>query len=646
MDGDILPKLEGFFRSSLDHPTWIDWRKNSMRCWSYRDGDQWDAAELAILRERHQPATVNNQVKVTVDRIMGQFVQLKSRVGYRGRNYPADEQTAVVLDELFRHIAQNNQLAFEERDCFHDGIVSGFGVLGVRIEFDDLLAPSIIIEHVDSSEVYPDPHSRQFDWNRDAAWISRSKWYPFEEAMELHPKYADRLATLRLEEPTDAEGFKNRDFIDFDEQGHPMRVRIVETWYKTYKRERMVITTDAAGRPMRISPETLEAMEAKERAGLLRGGSREIERTKQVINCGVHSCDLLLDHKEDPHRHGFFPYIPFFVERKKTGEPFGPISVALTMQDAINKRESKAIHLLNTKQTIFRKGLISDKTALAEEIHRPDGMIEVEGPPDQLIIHQNIELAQSQFLMHQQAKDDFRRVTGINTEALGERSEVRSGVGIARKQQAAELILSPAFDNFARSRQILGRVVLAMISSYYDEPTVLMVTDELGKNKQVALGPENLESIKRGIYDVVVEEVPDFGTLQQEQQQLLFQVLPQVIQFGPQWTKILLEMSSIKGKEDIIKQVEEMGRPPPPEPKYSINIQWDVLSPEEKVAFAGQLGLQSLAQAEMQAGVPSSVTARRETEISREMIRAGSAGQVAKLQLIDREKGEKKQDNG
>jgi hypothetical protein len=44
------------------------------------------------------------------------------------------------------------------------------------------------------------------------------------------------------------------------------------------------------------------------------------------------------------------------------------------LQDAINKRESKAIHLLNANATITEENNIVDKDEYAKERARPDGI--------------------------------------------------------------------------------------------------------------------------------------------------------------------------------------------------------------------------------------------------------------------------------
>jgi hypothetical protein len=72
----LVVKLEERFNSALDHPPWHEWRSViAPKCYRYREGDQWTSRDRAILKKRHQPETVNNQVSVTINRLVGQFVR-------------------------------------------------------------------------------------------------------------------------------------------------------------------------------------------------------------------------------------------------------------------------------------------------------------------------------------------------------------------------------------------------------------------------------------------------------------------------------------------------------------------------------------------------------------------------------------------
>lgn len=632
-DFAILEKLDRYFRSALDHPTWVSWRKHAKQSYEYREGSQWTAAELAVLADRGQPATVNNQVKVTLDRMVGQFVKQRTKIGYRGRN-PDDEPVAAALGDIFLFLRQNNNLEFEERDCAAHGFTGGFGVMQIFTTFDAMLQPSIVIRAVDPFEIFPDPYSRRYDWNEDAQFICHAKWLSFEEAKELYPEHGEQLAALGEMQMggqlSGVEGFKNDNYVDYDENGKPRRVRVVECWYKIREREALLLGTD----PATAAPVTLSAndLSRRERTKWKSAGAVEIERVNSRLKVGIFTAGILLSHKDSPHGMELFPFVPFYTDRRESGEPFSLVWTALTLQDAINKRESKALHLLNTNQAVIGQGAVNDKDELASEMAKPDGIIEVRNV-EQFQLQRNTELAQSQFVMHQEAKADFRRVTGINPDALGERSEVRSGIGIARKQAMTDIVIAPVFDNFRRTRVLLARVTLRFVQRYFNEPLILAITDDLNATRAVAIGPDILRRAKQGIYDVVVEEQPDTTTIQQEQFATLGALLPQILPFGPAWVQLLIQMSDLRRKDELLKQVAQMSAPPPPEPKVSVTLQWAVLTPEERVAWAKKFNMPELAQAIMINPQPSADQRKAETEKMWAMVQAGNEQQRSQMEM-------------
>lgn len=600
-DAEIVRKLTGYFRASQDHPSWVQYRTDASRCYLYKEGEQWTAKEKADLKKRGQPPTVNNQVKVTIDRMVGQFVQTRTRSMFRGRNAPKDDPVAATWTDVYRADAQTCGLAFEEREVFEDGQTGGFGVFHWRVTFDDCDQPQIIGEFVDALEVFPDPESRRYDWNKDATFICRAKWMPFEEATARWPDKKLALSALAgagapLDSgSTDTDALRNKGFVTFDANSNPIAVCVVECWYKTQEKE------------------TLE-----------RPSGAKLTRVKTKMKVGVFTYQILLEHGDSPHDTDLFPFVPFFVARKKNGQPYSAILTALPMQDAINKRESKALHLLSVNQAMFEQNSIADKAEFAEELAKPDGLMEVT-KLDRVKIEKNVDLAQAQYAMHNDAKVAFRQVTGVNPDALGEGSEIRSGVGVARKVQQTDLILLPGFDNFRRTRGMNARLWLALAQQYYDEPKVLLVTDDLGASKAVDVTMDAIAALKTGLYDVVVDEAPDLVTTQQEQMGLLLQYLPQWLQFGPAWAEVFVHMSDIRDKEAILKLVQGMSGPPTPQPTVSVSLKWEELTPLEKVAWAGKFGMPGLAQAEMEHPQDTATAQRAKTELGREEIRAHTA---------------------
>lgn len=613
---DILEKLDRMFESALNHPTWTSWREHAVKCIRYKEGKQWTKEELAILKERKQPATVNNQVSVTVNHMLGQFIKTKTRTKLRGRNSPTDDKTASALSSALLFIHQNNDEEFEEREVAEDGFTTGFGCFETDVTFDTMANPEIRVRHVDSLEILPDPYSRRYDWNEDARFVCRQKWVNVDIAAELYPEHKRELRAFAngfngAGELSGVDELKNNNYIDHEK--HENQIRIVECWYKV--QEKKILFIDDNG-----DVAQKDDLTKKQIAKIKKDGARELTRLETTMKIGVFTGNILLEHKETDITR--FKYVPYFINRMKSGEPYSNILIALSMQDAINKRESKALHLLSKDRIFYEKGAIENKNVLADEMAQPDGQIEV-SRLDKILVDKNIELAVSQFSLHQSAKSDFKQIVGINPESLGEKSEIRSGVGIARKQAASGLTISPALDNFRKTRNILERNKIELIQKYWTQKKVFMVTDNLNNSKEIVLNANENEAaaLKQATFDVIQEEIPDTTTVQQEQFQTLSQVLPQILPFGPFWTRMLLQLSDIQNKEEILEQMADQGKPPPTTPNINISAQLSELSAEERAFFYQKMGSDEMAQLVAQSGKDSAHVVKAKVELQKESLR-------------------------
>lgn len=646
-EDEILQKVQDNFESSLNHPTWIDWRKNAAKCNDYKENRQWTSVELKALEERGQPPTVNNQISVTINRMVGQFVKQRTRISFKGRT-PADKEGADVLSDLFLFIRQNNDLEFEEKDMAEDGFTGGFGCLKACVTFDEAFQPNIELSCLDSLTVYPDAYSRRYDWNKDANFISEAVWMDLDDLKELYPKWAKKIQfsydsmAYDAGSLSEADRVRRENWVDQSRQ----RFRLIEQWYKTKKRKSVCIFAD--GNVLDKDTNTLsnpmsgaEMVLDKNAIAVLKQNVRyeEYDRVVHTLNMAVFCHGVLLEHKETDRK--FFPFIPYFVNRKKSGEPYSLIFNALTMQDAINKRESKSLDLFTRDQVVAEEGAIKDLNKFAEEKAKPDGIPIVERgalSQQKLLIRDHIEMAQGQLAMHNMAKEDFRRITGINPDAMGEKSEMRSGIGVARKQQMTDVIIAPVFDNFRRTRAIEGRVVLELIQQHFTQPKIFYITDNLNAPKAVQLTENHLAAIKQTVYDVVVDDAPDTTTMQEEQLEKLGQILPAILPFGPVWAEIMFQMSDIRNKEEILQKVAQASQPPPNQPKISMTAQLDALTPIERAAIWMDMGKPEVAQALMEEQPPTTTEQENQTELMKEHMRgagdkAKQQGEMAKIQM-------------
>jgi len=621
-DLPLLEKFHKWLQNAIDDQTWVAWRKHAIKCYMYRENEQWTSSERGDLEKRKQPETINNQVSVTVARQVGQFVKLKVRTAFAGRN-SVDDDSADILSELFLYVRQNTKMEFEERDVFEDGTISGYGVFDVGVSFDDLLQPEITVERENPFDVLPDPKSRKYDWNEDAQYIFRVKWVDLKDAQERFPGKATMLNGL-FDDATrgllgDVDVFRNNNFINQDRE----QLKIAEVQYKVKEKQVLLIFPDGST-ILKQDADPAKVAKAKSKGTEI----LELDRLEDTLWQGTFTAGVLLEHKKLKRK--MYRWVPYFVHRKQNGEPFSEIFIALPMQDAINKRESKALHLLTTNQSIYEEGAIEDKGQTALEIARPDGQIEVaRGFFEKFKLEKNVELAQAQMQMHTLSQTDFKRIVGINPESLGERSEIRSGAGIREKVQQTELILLPNFSNFTRTRSIMAFVILDLMKIYYTEPKLRFITDDQGARKKIALGRDTIESIKQNKYDVLVTVRPDVESADQEQFNQIREALPGILPFGPFWVQQLLELSDIPKKKELIEKLNNVP-PPPLQPKINISAQIDQLTPPERAFYYRKMGDEKLAQIVEQTAPPPTNLIKKEMQT--EKTQAKLSEEDAKLQ--------------
>lgn len=598
--GDTLTLLDQYFIAAVTHPTATDWIKNATKDFEFQEGKQWTDTEKKELSSRGQPDTVENLIAAKVNRLKGQYKNQKTRIIYRGRNVQTDEPAAQVLTDLALHIQQQSQYEFEESDCFDDGIISGVGWLEPYVEFDDMFEPSIRIRHEDCLNVFPDPYSRKYDLS-DAKYICIAKWVHLNEAIALYPDKKLQLNGLYTSASesgslSGVDKLRNENYVDSKNQ----RVRLVEIRWKEQTKKSIGIYSDPQTGNQTVDFSKITKKQQKEFQSLpgARVLNKLIDRIKIAVFCGGVVLD---DIKDLPHSYKSLFMIPYYVYRKKNGEPYGVVRALIDPQTERNKRRSKALHLLLTNKVILSEGAVRDKDEFRAENARPDGLPEVRGI-EKIKVVDNIELAQGQMQLLSESEATMDKIIGMPMEP-GATGQLRSGIAVARKQATVDLNITAIFENMRRTRLLVGRHILELIKQYYTEEKAFYVLDDMKKAKQVNLTGDHIQSIKSSIYDTIVDEMPDTVNLQDEQFQAIGQFL-QSANLPPQLAMamfpIWIGLSTIRDKDQVIQKFEQMMQPSPILPKMSLNINWDALYPEEKAVFADMFGRKDLSQQEMQ----------------------------------------------
>lgn len=621
-DQVVLSRLDRYFHEAVTHPIAQSFLKEgSLNC-QYYEGGQWTAKEKKDHEDRGQADSVENEIKPIVDRLEGQAVRQRTTVKFIGRNLGQDETLSQKTTATIRFIDQQNQLEFVEADMAHDGFTTGRGVLELSVERGDDGQPRIRETAEDTFTIFPDPYSRAYDWNEDALYICRAKWMDLEAAQSLYPDAKDKLADMAKTGYTpgwwshiniDPVILQTRMQLYVNPDRH--QIRPVEVWYKQKEKQTWLMTPTGT---MDVSTLTASQQKSLDHTKL-------ISRQRDTIYMGVFCAGILLEHKKSRYAHGRFPFVPYFAGRKKDGEPYGPVTNLRSPQDEINHRRSRGLHMLNNRQTIFERTAIHDKSILAEELGKPDGQIEVEEGAlerKRFILQTNQDIGEANIGLMNESKLAMRRISGEDYMDAGH-GELRSGAGVREVRQSYTLTNTTLMNNFRRTRRLSVMLKFELMKQYFTEAMQFQIHDAPGVTTDVQITADEFAAIRERIYDLIMEDATDVQTTRQEQRESLMQQLPGMVQYGPAWMSILLDLTDIPEKEGLQKKLQQMSQAPPPPPKVTMSVNYSELSAIEKAAFVQQAGMTELAQALMQGmGQQPIHTTKQQTDLEKTKIKS------------------------
>ncbi len=641
----VRRRLQRMIVEAVCSPNRQAWEAEASLNYQYTENDFYTAEELADFAERGQPPTRRNEIAPIIEQIAGRFIQTRHHATFLGRNTPADDGFGAVAQDYQRHNDQLNEYEFEEQDLAWDGMVGGVGWLKSVIKKNELGQKYESTRVINPFHVFKDPYATKYNPNHDAKYIVEGSWMDLEDVIALVP---DQEAAIRDE----LHGWNGYDAgmpslvapsllteamlvtamftISTTTRGARRRVRPFEVWYKRKIKVFHLFTKDGVlALPVPLDSETAKAL-VKGRKGLVAQPDYQ-----DRLYVGLMLGNLVLHHDVSPHETNLFPYIPFYSGLRKNGYPLALCSRLVPINEAINKRESKALALLSNRQTLMERNAVEDEDEFTTERAKPDGVMllkegALSGPGGpKVVMTDNLDLGQGQMALLGEDKDALRRVSGQGNEAMGMPSEVRSGTGIARKQMMSSLIVTPLSNNLKRTRQMRARLSLAYMKQYLTEEVAFQITDDPNAARTVAITKGHLQSLKTQIYDVVITEMKDYATLREQQAEMLLTALPQLAQHGTWLLKLGIQLSELREKDSLMRMIDEQSQPPPIVPKMSLSLAWADLTPEEKAYMAMQYWkTPELAQAIMQKGDDPAFVQKLKASLVETAIKEGTRGTI------------------
>lgn len=496
----------------------------------YYHGKHWTDKEIADLNKRKQPVIWDNRIARKVDFLVG----VEQRMRRDPKAYPRtpkEEQSADTATACIRYGCDVNRWEQKASEAAHDGLVSGFGVVWVGVGNRQGM-PDVIMKAVDVDRFFYDPRSTKPDFS-DARYLGMHLWLDIDEAKERWPDHEDKLDSMmdmagKGSTVLKADADRAIQWADFEHQ----RVRVIEFWEKR------------------------------------RGG------WYYCFFCGdmdLESGDSQYKNAEGESDQPYLAWSPYIDEK---GNRYGVVRNMRPLQDEVNHRRSKFLHMINVRQMHARKGDVEDPDKARNELSRPDGYFEHNGEWNKTvgIIDQSHQI-QGQVSLLEQATAALENL-GPNPGLIGKGGGIadQSGRAILAQRDSGMTELSPVFERLRDWKLRVYRATWARIRNAWTGERFIRVTDDPRAMEFMAVNsyqqhPMTGELMGNNILgdidvDIILEEGPDSITMQEEE----FDQLTKMVQAGlPIPPEIIIEASSLRNKQKILDMIKPLDGPSPKE---------------------------------------------------------------------------------
>ncbi len=483
MENDLGTQLVKYYEEWEDNT--ITYRKRAERNRDYYSNSQWTSEEEKALNERNQPIVTMNLLKRTLDALLG--LERENRTDPKALpRTPTHQKDAEAMTDAIRFVCDNNDFDQIASSAFGNLLVEGIEGCDIQVvrkngRFE------IVKTHVNWDRMFWDVHSRRLDFS-DAKYKGLVIWMDYDDAKDRGKREKWDLDKLEVAMTTQENPHNetHSDKPEYKWNDHKRkRVKIAYIHYKDGGKWHWAYFT---------------------KAGVLKGG-QEIP---------------YVDEFKIPQ--STLEFQSAFIDRD--GNRFAYTDSLISPQDEVNKRRSKALHLISVRQTFGNQKAGIDKEQVRQEMAKPDGHIDIQTgeygkdfgriPTD--------DMAQGNMAMLSEAKDMFNNI-GANTSVTGVEDRVMSGRAEIVRQQAGMREFAPVMDAHTSWKKRIYRHDANLIRQYWDGERWVRVTDDESNMRFVPIN----RPVKRGeIVEERLREQQDVRGLQRLQQMRQFQIDPRL----------------------------------------------------------------------------------------------------------------------
>lgn len=542
-----LEKLARQFEEAQDQSR--EARELCERDRDYYDGKQLTDEEIATLQRRGQPIVVFNRIAPKVDSVLGFERRMRTDPKAYPRT-PQHEDEANSVTDAIRFVLDDQRWDQKRSDVAENVFIEGEGAVTVTAR-QGRLGHEVVITHVPWDRFYRDPYSRTRDYS-DAAYMGVVVWMDEDEVEARWGEEGRELATQTID---------NRDWSDDSYDDRPKY-----TAWADHKRRRV-----------RIFQHYWRKGDTWHHAIFCRAGFLDEPKESPYLD-------------EDGNPECPVVAVSCFIDRENNR--YGGIRRMISPQDEINKRRSKALHYLNSRQVIAEHGAVEDVQRAKEELAKPDGWVE-RNPEMHFEVRDNTLMTQGELGMLAEAKAEID-ASGVNPALEGD-LQAPSGRAVEALQQAGLAELTKYFDSLRDWNWRVYRAVWNRIRQFWTEEKWIRVTDDednlkwVGLNRPITAMEQVQELLQQGQpippqleqlvlvapqtpvgvqnpvgeldIDIIMQDAPDSVNIQSEQFEMLVDM----------WTKapdripleMVIEASTLRNKDRLLEHIKGPQEPSP-----------------------------------------------------------------------------------
>lgn len=579
----------------------------------FYDHLQWSEEEAQELTARGQAPLVFNEIKPTIDWIIG----TEKRTRIDGKVFPRGEEDvdgAEVKTKLLKYLSDANKTPFARSFAFADAVKVGIGWLedGIRLDPDKEM---LYTRYESWRNVLYDSNSVERDLS-DARYLFRWRWLDTDIAQAYFPERADKIRSASVSselfgpeqdediwylgnrlQTLDASGqaMGRRSYVsDALTQNRRERVKLIECWY----REPVRIKTCCGG--------IFDGKDFDERnAGMVQAREgKEItlyDRISMKMHVAIMTENDLIADSVSPYRHNRFGLTPIWgYRRKRDNAPYGVIRGLRDPQEDLNKRHSKALFILSSNRVVADKDAVDDWEELRQEVARPDSII-IKNANKELRVERDVQLAEEHLTLMDRDRLTIRNIGGVTPQNLGQDDKGLSGLAIGKLQEQGSVVTAELFDNMRFAAQLEGENQLSLIEQYFTQAKVARVIGNKGKIEWLPIN--KVDPITGQVLNDITASQADFVIGEQDYRislrQAMFETLSDMVSrmqpdLALKFLDLVFEISDIEDKEEFVARIRQINGFTPADEKLTPEQEQEKKAQADKVAEAEMIQKETL----------------------------------------------------